>query len=67
MGKLARNATDEGAKFVVGKRLLAILFAESAHPHPSNSAPPSPSQGRLTTYGVFIVEQIIICIHAEII
>ena len=51
MGKVAPKATDEGAKFAGIIRLLAVLFAESAHPHPPRSSAPSPSWGRLTTCG----------------
>ena len=48
---VAAPATDEGAKFVGIIRLLAVLFAESAHPHPPRSSAPSPSWGRLITCG----------------
>ena len=48
---MAAPATDEGAESVLIIRLLAVLFAESAHPHPPRSSAPSPSWGRLTTRG----------------
>ena len=35
------KATDEGAKFAGIIRLLAVLFAEAAHPHPPRSSAPT--------------------------